>query len=103
LKIEDRLTMAARNIPEHVIYLGELVEKHLKGEFGEVLKALLVGRISMELSKKSTAISSDRTLGRLEMANDLWQDLEQYVLDKDGLLTEIPKEEESGDPIPQQV
>lgn len=87
LDIEERLAGCGRKEPEHIIYIGELVERTLKAEFGAVIKALTAGRISMELEhKKSSGLTSDWHLGRASMGNDLWNDLEQYVLDKDTVL-----------------
>lgn len=86
LGIEERLEGCSRNDAAHIIYVGELVERILKSEFGAVLKALTAGRISTELSTRDATVSSDRRIGRLEMANDLWNDLEQFVLDKDKII-----------------
>lgn len=84
--IEERLAGCGRHETEHIIYVGELVERAIKGEFGAILKALTAGRVSTELNaNKNGALSSDRILGRIEMANNLWDDLEQFVLDKDKL------------------
>jgi hypothetical protein len=86
LSIEDRLAGCGRNEPEHIQYVGDVVEGVLRGEFGAILKALTAGRLSMELDhSKTSGRSSDWHLGRASMANDLWQDFEQYVLDKDRL------------------
>lgn len=84
-EIEERLAGCSRHEAQHIIYVGDLVERVLKSEFGAVLKALTAGRISSELSTRDSAVSSERRIGRLEMANDLWQDLEQFVLDKDNV------------------
>lgn len=92
-EIEERLAGASRNEASHIIYLGELVERTLRSEFGAVLKALTAGRISMELSTRDSTISSDRRIGRLEMANELWTDLEQYVIDKDKVQEALLREE----------
>lgn len=84
IAIEERLAGCGRLEPQHIIYVGELVERILKSEFGAVIKALTAGRTSAELSaNKDGKLSSDRILGRLEMADNLWNDLEQFVLDKD--------------------
>lgn len=87
--IEERLAGCARSEASHIIYVGELVERVLCGEFGAVIKALTAGRISTELSTRDGSVSSDRRIGRLEMANDLWTDLEQFVLDKDKVQAEL--------------
>jgi len=88
ISVEDRLTRASRGEHDSIVYLGELVERILKGEFGAIIKALTAGRISRELSEaKQAPVSSDRILGRIEMAENLWNDLEQFVLDKDVCLT----------------
>ena len=83
--IEERLAGCSRHEAQHIVYVGDLVEKVLRSEFGAVLKALTAGRISTELATRDSSISSDRRIGRLEMANDLWQDLEQFVLDRDNV------------------
>lgn len=88
--IEDRLAGCGRKEAEHIIYVGELVERMLKSEFGAVLKALTAGRTSAELgSNRDGKLSADRILGRLEMADGLWSDLEQFVIDKDTQLRPI--------------
>lgn len=91
--IEERLTKCSRNDPQEIIFVGELVERTLAGDFGAILKALTAGRTAMELdAQKVSGKSSDYHLGRLSMANDLWNDLEQYVHDKDKMQEEIGKE-----------
>lgn len=94
IAIEERLAACGRLEAEHIIYVGELVERLLKSEFGAVLKALTAGRASAELaSNKDGKLSADRILGRLEMADSLWSDLEQFVIDKDSQLRPIPRQE----------
>lgn len=86
--IDERLTACSRGDSSSVIYIRDLVERTLKGEFGAILKALTVGRTSRELAEnRNGKLSSDRVLGRIEMAEILWNDLEQYVLDGDALLS----------------
>lgn len=93
LAIEDRITRSSKGDTDSIVHIGEVVEKLLVGEAGAILKALTVGRISMELdSAKVSGKTSDFHLGRLSMANDLWNDLEQYVLDKDKVLA--PKKDD---------
>ncbi len=85
--IEERLASAGRGDVSAIIHLRDLVERTLKGEFGAILKALTVGRTSRELAEnRDGKLSSDRVLGRIEMAELLWNDLEQYVIDGDSLL-----------------
>lgn len=92
IDIEERLAGCGRKEPEHIIYVGNLVERALRGEIGAVIKALTVGRVASELAiSKSSSVSSERVLGRLEMADSLWGDFEQFVLDKDKLMK--PSEE----------
>lgn len=84
IAIEERLAGCGRKESEHIIYVGQLVERMLNSEFGAVLKALTAGRTSAEISaNRDSKTSSDRILGRIEMADALWSDLEQFVLDKD--------------------
>lgn len=91
IAIEERIAGCGRKESEHIIYVGELVERMLKGEFGAVLKALTAGRVSAELSSnRDGKLSADRILGRLEMADGLMADLEQFVIDKDSQLQPRP-------------
>lgn len=95
LAIEDRLAACGRGEPEHIIYVGMIVENLLKGEAGAIIKALTAGRSSSEiLSNMSGKLSSDRVLGRIEAYENLWNDLEQFVLDKDRANEPIQKQEE---------
>lgn len=90
--IEERLTGCSRREAQHIIYVGTLVEHALLGEIGAVIKALTAGRVSAELaSNKDGKLSSERVLGRVEMANSLWDDLEQFVIDKDNVNKPIPE------------
>ena len=93
-----------RRLPEDIIYLGDLVEKHMYGEFGEVLDALTQGRINEEVLKERNGVSPDRILGRCEMAARLSQDLEQYVVDRDEIMKPLEmKEKETESPIADEV
>jgi len=95
IAIEERLAACGRKEAEHIVYVGELVERTLKSEFGAVIRALTAGRVSNELSaNRDGKLSSDRILGRLEMADLLWQDLEQFVLDKDTYKRPIKEDKE---------
>ena len=90
--IEERLAACGRREAVHIIYVGDLVERALKGEIGAVLKALMVGRTSREISdNRDGKLSADRILGRLEMVEILWCDLEQFVLDKDTMKEPVSK------------
>lgn len=93
--IEDRLAGCGRKEHEHIIYVGELVERALKGEIGAVIKALTAGRSSNEIrSNMDGKLSPDRVLGRIEAYENLWNDLEQFVFDKDALMTPLRTEVE---------
>ena len=87
--IEER--MIRRN-QEDIEYLGDLVERHYQGEFGKVLTALTQGRVMEEALRPKNGESSERILGRIEMAAKLTQDLEQFIYDRDKL--RAPKEKE---------
>lgn len=88
--IEER--MIRRNA-EDIEYLGDLVERHYNGEFGKVLTALTQGRVMEEALRAKNGESSDRVLGRIEMAAKLTQDLEQFIADRDRLREPKKKEE----------
>ena len=85
--IEERLLLCAKGDHDSTIYIGELVERCLTGEIGAVLKALTAGRTAIEIQRnRDSKLSAERVLGRIEMADLLWNDLEQYVADKDAIL-----------------
>lgn len=87
LSIEDRLSGCGRRESDAIIYVGTLVENVLRGEFGAIIKALTVGRVSTELkNNREGKLNTERLVGRLEAYDTLWEDLEQFVLDKDSLL-----------------
>lgn len=91
---EQLLIQAASGDKSAIVKLGELVETHMKSSFGIILKALTVGKIAEQLEQNFDGrLSSDRILGRCEMANNLWNSLEDYVADKDRLLLPIPDTE----------
>lgn len=93
LIIEERIAAAGRGERSHIVYLGEMVERVMRGEFGAILKALTAGRIDQELqANRTNGISSERILGRCEMASNLIKDLEQYVIDKDKLMVPLKEE-----------
>jgi hypothetical protein len=80
IKIEDRLL---RRAPEDKIYIGQIVEQALQGELGSVLKALTAGRIAETAANKSQDVSNDEKLGQIQAFQRIWDDLEQFVIDKD--------------------
>lgn len=83
MTIKERMV---RRSPEDVVYIGDLVERHFQGEFGEVLEALTNGRVQEEALRERGQLSADRILGRIEMAARLAQDLEQFIIDKDSMM-----------------
>lgn len=84
IDIAERLILCQAKDRDSIIYVGNLVENTLNGPFGEVIRALTAGRIDIELrSNRDGKLSSDRILGRCEMGNQLWHDLETFVIEKD--------------------
>lgn len=83
-KIHESLVACANGDPSAIVEIGGLVESFLKSPMAVVLESLTVGRRSMELEQaRQSQMSSDRFLGRIEMADLIWKDLEQFVHDKD--------------------
>lgn len=108
-RIHEVLVSCAQGDPSAIIEIGQLVENFLKSPMAVVLESLTVGRRSMELEQSRQAqMSSDRFLGRIEMADLIWKDLEQFVHDKDMATKRVrvsrtPKESHSADmPEPEQ-
>jgi hypothetical protein len=82
--IHERLVGCANGDPGSIVEIGNLVENFLKSPMAVVLESLTVGRRSMEIEQsRQSQMSSDRFLGRIEMADLIWKDLEQFVHDKD--------------------
>ena len=83
MTIKERMI---RRTPEDIVHIGDLVERHFQGEFGEVLEALTNGRVQEEALRERGNLSADRILGRIEMAARLAQDLEQFIIDRDSMI-----------------
>jgi hypothetical protein len=91
--IEETIQKAGSGDQSAKIEIGELVEKNLRGAIGGVLKSLLTGRTELELTKNLNGnLCADRVLGRIEMSHILWNDLVQFIVDKDELVRERPEE-----------
>jgi hypothetical protein len=88
----------SRNNIEDQIYLGQLVEKATKGEFGDLLRCLCNGvqkeTLTMSQSEHSK-LSADRYLGRLEGIDIL---TEKLVLMVDNL-TSLQEEKRSSERV----
>ena len=83
-RVKESLVSCAQGDSSSIIEIGQMVENFLKSPMAVVLESLTVGRRSMELEQsRQSQMSSDRFLGRLEMADIIWKDLEQFVHDKD--------------------
>lgn len=95
VEVEDRLAACAKGDLQQIVHVGTLVENILKGEFGGILRSLVRGRSSMNLSESRQhggTLSADRYLGRLDAYDNLLTDLEQYVTDKDSAISKMMKE-----------
>ncbi len=83
-RIKESLVSCAKGDPSAIIEIGQTVENFLNSPMAVVLESLTVGRRSNELEQsRQSQLSSDRFLGRIEMADLIWKDLEQFVHDKD--------------------
>ena len=82
--IHEKLIACSNGDASAIVEIGEIVEHFLKSSMAVIIETLTVGRRSMELeTSRVNNVSADRILGRLEMADIIWKDLEQYVHDKD--------------------
>lgn len=83
-EIKEKLILCGKGDPSSIIEIGKMVEDFLKSPIAIIIESLTNGRKSFELEQsRNSSLSSDRFIGRLEMSDLLWKDLEQYVLDKD--------------------
>ena len=78
MNFSERLS---RNATEDAVYIGEVVEKALAGDFGELLRAIVEGMKDeyLYLSEKDAALPADRTLGRIEALNKVQLRLDECV------------------------
>ncbi len=78
------------------IRIGQVVKKSLNGNFGEVLRALVNGMITEELSfnQDNPTMSADRHMGRCEGYNNILVKLEYMVSEMESL-TQVEDEEVS--------
>jgi hypothetical protein len=77
MKIKERLE---RYNEEDVVIIGNLVEKHLRGEFGELFYSTIENLSEMELQNSRNQVgTSDKVLGRLEAYNTIVADFKGYV------------------------
>lgn len=83
-EVVDIETRMLRRSPSDIIYLGDIVEKYfINTELNPILTALTQGRISKEAKEaKRGVVNAERILGRIEMADQLVDDLTQYVYDR---------------------
>ncbi len=89
------LERVARNSPEDKIYFGELVEKHMAGEFGELLRLVINGIVDSETltSRHDRKTPSDMILGRIQAMKELSERLIMCVDEKNKLLEPIESSE----------
>lgn len=90
----ERLAACGRGELKEIVYIGEMVENTLLGEFGAILRALIKGLSASSLaeSRVKGEISADRYLGRLDAYDKILENLEQYVIDKDQASKKIIKD-----------
>lgn len=80
-----------RDSVEDQIYLGQLVERATKGEFGDLFRLICNGIQSdtLQMSERETSkLPADRYLGRLEGINKLQERLILMVQIKENLVAE---------------
>ncbi len=78
MTIEERMS---RNEAEDQIYIGQLAEQHLRGEFGQMLRCIIEGIKDDKLyqSEKNSTLPADRTLGIIVGLAALQSRLEECV------------------------
>ena len=80
--------------PDHIKERGNIVEKALKGRFGDIISALINGLKDKELTynQHDAIISADRRLGRCEGYVNVINSLYEMIDEK--IRLETPEEEE---------
>lgn len=73
------------------IDIGNVVKKALNGAFGEVLRALINGLVTRELTynQEDSKIPADRKLGRCEAYNNVLLELERSVQEAEFLTAPV--------------
>lgn len=94
MTIAERLV---RRSNEDKIYVGELVGRVYGTEFGEVIRALINGLITKELSMKDVRFAEGRLLGRCEGYQEVINNIEQMIAEAEAL--KMPVEEEREEEI----
>ncbi len=85
MKIEQRLI---RRHQEDVIEIGNILEKFYNGQAGAILRAIVNGRKSEEAKIHQTELATyhpthaERVLGRIEAYQNIIDDIEQAIADK---------------------
>lgn len=83
MKIEDRFE---RRENEDMVILGDLVEKHMNGDFGRVFQLIIESLKSMEITNsRSNTGSSDKVLGRLEAYETVISEFAAFIQAKQEL------------------
>ena len=92
MKISEKMQ---RNDPLDQIEIGETIDRALKGNFGEVMKAIVEAMKAeyLTISERVVQLPADRTLGRLEALSAL-QDRLDYAVSISRQLKEEKKEED---------
>jgi hypothetical protein len=96
MNIKEALTKG--DMPDK-IYIGEIAERLYSGETGDLLRALINGLITEEATKHrpNPNLPADRVLGRIEAYQQIIDDIESMIKERDNLVREQPIEEEDED------
>lgn len=84
------------NEPRHILDRGNIVDKAMRGRFGEILTALINGLKDAEFTYNQTEfnIPADRRLGRCEGYTNILNSLYDMIDEKDRLEAPIVEEGE---------
>ena len=92
MKIDQRLV---RRRQEDIIEIGNIIEKFYNGQGGAILRAIINGRKSEEAKIHQTELATlhptpaERVLGRIEAYQNIIDDIEQAIEDKNRLIEPI--------------
>lgn len=96
MTIKERLV---RRSQEDIIEIGHILERFYSSDAGDVLRAIINGRIARESRVHEdgrTQLDPARILGRIEAWQMLIDDIETAIQDKDSLTQPLPEEESNG-------
>lgn len=89
---------------EDIVIIGEIIDKALRSDFGELLRIMIANLNNLEIANSRNGNgSSDKVLGRLEGYQTFLSDLETFVARKNELQRPIAYSDEESSQANEQI